>query len=806
MLLRRGVDRYGRLSPGARQLLPVAFVSFALLSALARPAGAEEPPPRKTIRKISIQGLHRESEASILASLKIRIGEPYDPRRVSLETGALYATRKFRRVERPQVTELEDGVAITFTVEERPLIQALEFQGRKALSETSFRPDLDTRAGGLFSEASVQRDRELIAEKYLEAGHLFAEVMTEVKESPQGIRVTFIIEEGTRVRIREVKFTGNKAISSGALLGILNTREKDFWFFGLLRSGFYNEQALEEDLINLHNYYRRFGYFDARAELHDIALDPGKERMTITIRVQEGPQYTFRGYRFSKNAVFSEPTLLALTNATPGQPFNADVVQKDEQEIKNYYGDRAYIFAKVSAKPEVSFEGHDVHMRLEIEEANEVYIEEVKVQGNEKTQDRVIRRELEFYPGERIDRSKIAKSRSNLNRLQIFKSVDFSYENGSSPSDKTVVVKVEEEQSGRLILGFGVTSGLGIIGNFSITKRNFDPTDLPEAFSLTELQESFTGAGQTLNIAAQPGTRQSIYRFTLIEPYLFDTRNALSLTALKRTDIRPDYDEDRAKFVPGLSHAFDFDRDFVFSLGSRLEEVEISNIESDAPTDAFLVDGFTTIIAANAGVSYDKRLFEYLEGYFDGTFNAIEYEYGGGVLGGEVDFHKVHLSNEFYWPIYTHGSGSASMHHVISLANRAGVIEPHASGESIPIFERFFLGGANTVRGFRFRGLGPHEGHDPIGGDAELWGNLEYSFPLFLKILRGVVFLDYGNLSKTRDDFSFSEMRYAAGGGIRINFPFLGTPLPIGLYLGVPLRKEDDDQTRFFLFTIGAPF
>ncbi|HZN56578.1 MAG TPA: outer membrane protein assembly factor BamA [Planctomycetota bacterium] len=786
-------------------LLGIALVLSGVEMLLLERASAQEAPPRKTILQIRIRGLQRESEAKILESLRIRVGETYDHQKVSLETGTLYGTKKFRRVLDPEVIESENGVTITFTVEERPIIQAVEFQGRRALKEGKLRGDIESKSGGLFSEASLQRDRELVLEKYLEAGYLFATVRTEIRESPQAVRVIFVIEEGTRVRIREVNFTGNKAITSGTLLSIMNTREKDM-LFGLLRPGYYDPEALEDDLINIRNYYGRFGFFDAQIEMQDLSLDAAKEKMTITIRVLEGPQYTFQGYRLSKNQVFTDDTLLGLTRAIPGQPFSADEVQRDQQEIKNYYGDRAYIFAKVAAKPEVSMEGHNVWMRLDVEEGNEIYIEQIKIQGNEKTQDRVIRRELEFYPGERVDRSKLAKSRSNLSRLQIFKTIDYTYENGSSPSDKTVVVKVEEEQTGRLIVGFGVTSGFGVIGNFSILKRNFDITDLPESFSLAEIQESFTGAGQTLNIQAQPGTQRSLYRFSLTEPYIFDTRNALTLSAAKLTILRPDYDEDRATFAPRLSHAFDFDRDFVFSLGSRLEEVQISRIRSDAPADAFLAEGFTTIIAASVGVQHDKRLFEYLEGYFDGTLNAIDYEYGGGFLGGELDFHKAEISNEYYWTLYTHGAGSTSMHHVISLTNRAGIIEPHDSNDSIPIFERFFLGGPNTVRGFQFRGLGPHDGHDPIGGTGMLYGNLEYSFPLFLKILRGVVFLDYGNLSRTPEEFSLGDMRYALGGGVRVNFPFLGSPLPIGLYLGFPLKQEDEDRTRLFLFTIGTPF
>jgi len=795
--------------------MPVASRSAAqgalvfLLSCLsAMPFGAaQEPVTRKIIRKISIQGLQREPEAAILAGLKIHIGEVYDPEKVSEETGNLYRTRKFRKVEPPQVTEFEDGVAVTFIVEERPVVQAIELQGRKALSEGHLKegpPSLQTKAGGLLNEAHIDQDRNTILEKYLDAGYVFATVETEIRVAPTGARVIFNIQEGTRVRIREVKFVGNRSISSSDLLGVMTTREKDFWFFGLIRPGFYDNEQLERDLEILETYYSRFGFFDARAEVEDIAFDHAKEKMTIVVRIREGTQYTFRGYRFSQNAVFSSETLSDLTAAVPGQPFNADVVQRDEKAIEDYYGDRAYIFAQVYAKTEFSEEGHDVFVRFQVDEKNEIYIEEIKIQGNLKTKDKVVRRELEFYPGEKVDLSKLKKSRSNLNRLQIFKGIDYAYENGSSPSQKNVIVKVEEETGGRLILGFGVTSGFGIIGNFRIIKQNFDITDLPE--SLYEIPDSFTGAGQTLDIRAEPGTQRSLYRFTFIEPYLFDTRNALSLSASKLGIIRNDYDEDRASFTPVVRHAFDFDRDFIWSLGYRIEEVEISDIEPDAPPDAQAVKGHTTISALNTAVRYDKVLYEYLEGPYDGHQNILSYEYAGGALGGDVDFHRGDMTNELYWSIYEFGSGPNVFHHVISLVNRFGIIEPHDSGESIPIFERYFLGGPNTVRGFEFRELGPHQGNDPVGGTLQLYGNLEYSFPILFKVLRGVVFLDYGNLAYTREQYDWDEMRYSVGAGLRINFPFLGQPLPIGLYLGYPLKKEDDDDEELFQFTIGMPF
>src|SRR5438093_8466469 len=372
----------GRACPGktCRQArdLPLAAISgritlFAASFILPLLEG-QEPAPRRIIRKISIQGLHRESEGGLLAGLKIHIGEVYDQKKASEETGNLYRTRKFRRVEPPQVAEFEDGVAITYSVEERPVVESVEFQGRKELKESHLKtspPALETKVGGLYSEAYVQGDEESIREKYFEAGYIFVQVRSKVVETQQGARVTFIIEEGPRVRIREVRFVGNKSISSSALLGILNTREKNFWFFGLIRPGFYNYETLEADLVTIEKYYKRFGYFDAKADIEDIVLDSQKQKMTILLRVREGPQYTFKGYRFSNNAVFSEQTLRDLTAAIPGQPFDAEVLARDQQEILKYYGDRAYIFAEVKENLEFSMEGQDVYIRFDIQEKNE---------------------------------------------------------------------------------------------------------------------------------------------------------------------------------------------------------------------------------------------------------------------------------------------------------------------------------------------------------------------------------------------------------------------------------------------------
>ncbi|HLU47928.1 MAG TPA: POTRA domain-containing protein, partial [Planctomycetota bacterium] len=383
-----------------------------------------------------------------------------------------------------------------------------------------------TREGDLFSEYWLHQDRRTLHEKYVRSGFLFAEVDVDYAIDESGANVVFRLNEGTRARVHEVRFVGNRAISDTDLRAQMSTREKDF-FFGILRPGFFIEEDFRDDLLRLKAYYISHGYFDVRVELESFELSPDKTELYLTIRIDEGPVYTFRGYRFSGNAVFTEQTLLSLTVAEPGTPYHRDTIERDRKAIESYYADRAYVFARVNPEPEFSMSPAEVWVRLDIQEENQIHIGEIKIQNNERTKDDVIRRELRIYPGELVNNSKMIESRSNLARLGIFRDITFSYEGTGARRD--VIVRVEEERSGQLIVGFGVTSGFGIIGNISITKRNFDITDWPE--SIYDLPDHFTGAGQTLHLVIQPGTRRSLYRATFIEPYIFGTKNELSLSA-----------------------------------------------------------------------------------------------------------------------------------------------------------------------------------------------------------------------------------------------------------------------------------
>ena len=570
---------------------------FVLLG-LAMPLVAQDEPEQQfegqIIRHITIEGLTRSAEPELLAQLTIRIGTRYSTEKLREEIGRLYRTGRFFRILPTKVETYGDGVWVRIRVKEKPRVRQLRFvavdtESREpSLGTKSMEEAISTRTRGELTLFTLKLDAENIAQLYRDEGYVFVSVEHAVEDVSGGVRVSFLISEGPRVRIQNIFFEGNRTIPEGTLESLIATKEQDF-FFGLFNPGYYDGDELKQDLQKIESYHRSVGYFDVQAAVTGLKFYDGNRQLDIRIRIEEGPRYTFEGYEFDGNVIFPDSVLRQLVHEKPGIHFSSQLVEQDRKEILRYYNDRAYIDARVDPKPVYSEDREVVTIRFDIQEGHEITVEQVLVQGNFQTQDRVIRRELEFFPGEKVSGAKLEKSRSNLARLGFFRDIRFDFAPGSDNDLRNVLVNVEEQPTGRLLIGFGLTSGFGVIGNFAITKQNFDITDYPD--SIYDIPDSFTGAGQTLNIVLQPGTQRSLYQFSFTEPYLFETRNSLTLRARSISILRRDYDEGRISFTPTIAHAFDFDRDLVLSVGARIEEVEIDRVEFDAPPDAFAAAG-----------------------------------------------------------------------------------------------------------------------------------------------------------------------------------------------------------------------
>jgi outer membrane protein insertion porin family len=337
------------------------------------------------------------------------------------------------------------------------------------------------------------------------------------------------------------------------------------------------------------------------------------------------------------------------------------------------------------------------------------------------------------------------------------------------------------------------------VGNLSIEKRNFDITDVPD--SLSDLPGSFTGGGQRLILEAQPGTEYSRYRLQFSEPYMGGSQNSLRISAFRSVLLRPDYIEDRSSAGITVGRLFSLEEKLRGTLGFRNDRVSVDDVSMSAPSVVINSAGKTTYSAIDLNLDWDRRVYRPVIGAVDGWYLETGYSHIGGPLGGDLEIGKLSFGTGLFRTIH---ENSDELRHVFAMRTSFNWAEPLGKDDFIPVFERFYLGGPRSLRGFDYRGAGPRgENGAEIGGTVRHRGSLEYTWPLLDNTLRGIVFTDFGNLSDGKAAFSLDEYRVGVGGGIVLNIPIFGQPLPISITWTEAVKKEDGDRLQEFSFDLG---
>jgi outer membrane protein assembly factor BamA len=447
----------------------------------------------------------------------------------------------------------------------------------------------------------------------------------------------------------------------------------------------------------------------------------------------------------------------------------------------------------MAIKPVVDFtdEAGLVDVTFKVEEGAPVRIGDIRIEGNRLTQDKVLRRELRFFPEEPVNTKLIDRARRRLEGTGLYKpgSVQITTIPTKTPEVVDVLVRVEEADTTNLILGAGISSNSGIVGNISLVQRNFDLTDWPKSPQDFWKGEAFRGAGQLLQIVLEPGTELQRYRVDFRDPHLGDTDYSFSTSLFYFDRGRDSYDERRIGGAIGFGR--ELSENLQAFLNLRLENINISNIDLDVPRDVLDVKGSSNLTSVEVGLvrdTTDSLLFP-SEGYR--ASGSLEQ---AGALGGNYTFTRAVLDGRKYWTVTRDVLDRRS---VLSVHGRVGGIFGDA-----PIFERFFAGGQGSLRGFEYRGIGPYKRGTNVGGDFLALASAEYQFPIFEKTLSGVFFLDTGTVER---NISMSAWRASAGVGVRFTVPFFG-PVPFALDFGFPISKGKDDETELFSFSIGTSF
>jgi outer membrane protein insertion porin family len=793
----------------------------------AQPAG-----PKIDRVDVKFVGPASVSEQFVRSNIRLKAGGIYFPAATQDDIQSLYATGQFYNIRVTADQDDSGGVRLTYLVQVRPRLTDIKIEGNKKLSTSKIRKKITVKTGQPLDEQKLFTDTQEIQklyEKYGRAGTRVKYVLNIDENAGRGT-VTFEITEATKIKISQIDFIGTAAFPQKELRKQLKTKRR--WMFSWLTgSGVFKEDEFDDDRDQLAEFYHGRGYLDF--EIKDVKLDyPATNKMVIRFYIYEGRQYKVGSVTFTGNKIFDAeeihrglqsvhnfehskdklgPHGLAMD---AGDIFTPGGLNKDTQAIEDFYGSKGYIDVvrgpalRAAYIPNV--ETGTMDLEFQIKEGQKSRVEKIDIRGNNKTKDKVIRRELAISPGETFDMVRVKISKQRLEGLQYFDKVDMRPEATDPPiaGRKDLIVNVEEQNTGNFMLGAGFSSVDALVGYAEITQGNFDLFHPP----------TFTGAGQKLRLFVQLGTERQDYELSFVEPWFLNRKLALGVDLYRhQLDFESPnniYDETRTGVRLSLTRALwsDF---FIGSISYTLEDIGISLNSGFHGNETKVVGGFPLPVPRNVpnailaqtgdqlyqrfGVTlaYDTRNSTQLPNH--GQRTEIDPEFSIG----DTTYYKVEAKTAWYFPGPFKG-------HVIEAVGRAGIADSLSSGD-VPFYDRYYLGGLYSLRGFRYRSIAPRETprftgviQDPIGGDSYWLGSVEYSLPIFEKDngpgVRFAMFYDIGDVGAQPYSFS-GNFDDNWGLGLHINIPKLG---PLRLEYGVPIHHDQyNGRSGRFQFGVG---
>jgi outer membrane protein insertion porin family len=748
-------------------LFIAAFISSGSLWAADEPAADTF----RIVKAVEVRGNKAISTETIMTKIKTRVGQPYYAQSSRDDIKRLYEMGFFSDIS-VDLEDVEGGLKVIFKVEERPIIGEIRFEGNKTVARGVLLKKIRTKEGQYLNLAYLKEDIATIKQEYEKRAMPDVEIEHAVDTDPatQKVKVTIKITESQRIRIRQIYVDGNLRFPDKKILGLITTKKK--WLFN---AGLYKEEAFVDDLERIKTFYLQNGYLDVKV---DYRLDHDPEGFIyLRLTIEEGKPYSVGRIIFSGIQEFSEEEVRASLKAClEGGTFSYDALREDVTNIQSFYYGKGYIFVQIKEAPSLDAASGKVDIAYNIIENQIAYVERIDIRGNLKTKDKVIRREMRIKPGERFDGDKLKRSKERLYNLGYFEEVNYDTEPGSEPDKENLVVEVKEAKTGSLSFGGGYSSIDQLVGFVEIEQRNFD----------WQNWKTFTGAGQDLKIRGEIGSVRRNAELSFTEPWLFDRPLAGGFDLYDRVhdneeDVGYGYSEERIGGDLRLVKAFGE----YLKVGTtyRLENVDISDVDPSATQDLKDEQGQNLISSMEFTVTRDAtdNVFSPSRGLIlSGSFQVA-----GGPLGGDKDFTKLFGLASQYFPVF----GKS----VLQIQGRYGLAQPFSDLPEVPIYERFYAGGANTIRGYDERSVGPvdRRTEDPLGGETMVVINIEYTVPL-VEFIKGAVFLDTGNVWRQSSDFGEGGLKTGIGFGVRVKTP-IG---PLKLDYGFPLDEVPDNEGK----------
>jgi outer membrane protein insertion porin family len=784
-----------------------AAVAVLLLAAAAPPPATGQTTPHGpsaaqmsggTITDIRIEGAQRIEPETIRSYLLIQPGDPWDEETVDKSLKALFATGLFADVNLRRV-----GNTLVVRVVENPIINRIAFEGNNKIDEKDLTAEIQLRPRVVYTRTRVQNDVNRILDLYRRHGRFGATVEPKVIQLTENrVDLVFEINEGEFTGVRGINFVGNHQYSDSKLRSVIQTKESR-WYRFLTSDDSYDPDRLTYDRELLRRFYLTEGYADFRVVSAVAELTPDRDGFILTFTLDEGERYRFGKIDVNiKLKDLPAEAVLPLLTVHTGDWYDAEAVEKSISTLTDALGNRGYAFVEVRPNITRNREDHTVDITFDVQEGPQVYVERIDVVGNVRTLDKVIRREFQLVEGDAFNTSKMQRSQQRIKNLGFFKKVEVTNSPGSAPDRTVVTAEVQEQSTGELSLGLGLSTTDGPLADINVRERNF------------------LGRGQDLRIGTVVSFRSQQVDLSFTEPYFLDRNIAAGFDIFEIktsptqnffSGVTPPYQQ--FSYGGALRTGYQITDNLRQTLKYTVRSDDITNIQPNTSLFIALQAGQHTTSEIGQVLLYDRRddRIEPTSGYYASIGN----DFAG--VGFGVDYVRNKISAGYYY--------SVAPEWVLSVTGEAGYIFGWG-GQQVLLQDRFFVGGDN-LRGFQSAGIGPRDSvsGDALGGQKYYVGSVALGIPLGLPKELGIsgrVFTDFGTLYHLEPTtLTLTPQQSAAAGGqttltaeqspaIRASAGFgvsWKSPVgPIRLDIAYPFRKVSFDKTQFFRVSFGTRF
>lgn len=730
---------------------------------------------RQVLADVQVEGTKTLDPDVVLMRLSVRRGDPIDRATIDREVKKIWDLGYFDDVQ-AELEKQPEGLVLVFKVQEKPRIGAIAVKGNEAMDEDDILAAMSTKTGSILNDKVLVQDLQKITELYRKDGYYLAKVTHSVSAADRGATLIINVDEGKRLYIKEVRVEGASQLSESDVTDqlALSPRGIISWITG---SGILREEYLERDLAAINAYYLNNGFLDVKVAAPKV--DYQEDGIVITFAVEEGTRYRVNEVLFAGDLIEEADKLKEMTNMDDRDEsrdyFSLSVMQDDIKALTDFYSNFGYAFAEVDGYPNKA--GEDtVNVTYAIVKKERIFVRRVELEGNVRTRDPVILRDVKLADGDLLQGAALRRSVEKLRKLGYFEAADIDIVPTENPEEVDLKVKVKEANTGMLNAGVGYSTYSKI------------------GFGGTIMERNLFGKGYQLSFNGSFSSKYTYYVLSFVNPRLYDTQLGFGVDAY----IMKDYYDDFDKKTTGSTVRFFYPLGEYtgVSLGYRFDKYKITDVDPNAASMIRRYEGNNTSSVITASIRRDTT--DSNKPPRTGTIAYLGVDYGG--LGGDDKFVKpVGEFQAFY---------SLSENHVLHGRVKGGAVLETESGTPVPVFERFYIGGMNSIRGYDSSTLSPRdpETGDHIGGDRMAFANLEYIWVFYPDLgLAAVPFFDIGfNIDSDQSNSWSDNIVKSAGLELRWSSP-MGD---LRFSYGFPFDKAYDDSRHSgkFEFSMGQNF